>query len=619
MRPDEVMQNLEETKSEILRFTVELDALLAQNEINDTQYQTLLNEKLQGRTKEELISYIDDKIVEEQEKLLKKSKEKKTKRKVLIEGVAIVFVLLAFAGFMLTNNGSLTGYITATKQAQEIIGYNQTFDHYTETQLDLTNLTSLRISGVLEGTGAKVKLRINGIDYLIANIINPANAPDQITGMATGDGTITPEYLLTSDKASYALGETVTLAITPAAENYSMYVSFGEQTQKLDANTFITQSPGEHQAIAIIVLPSDMLRLETNFTVTEAGANGTLTEPPVIANETNETNPTNQTNETNATVIPEIPPKAPTSYQFTSLCLETCSLTQASNPILIVEPDDNSTLTISTIEVVQTKENQAPVQNKNIPDIILAPGQFTTLDLNDYFSDPDGDAVQYDINNIPEVNATIVDQHDLIITAEAPGQYPAYIYATDGDKLSTSNTFQIIINEANQTPTTPVISNETLPANATLNEIVDQCSNPDLNLRPSTCFIGVEEQAFASLAISIQDNKRQTMGMFTRFGNLIIRGLLIQGATGEPNPNDFQLGFSQINGFVETKTNTAWIDSDTGNLYITGKIYENQDTLQPSQDNAFVIRNKFGLVLGYFDEVNGDLYLRGNLVQLGKI
>jgi hypothetical protein len=615
MRPDEVMQSLEETRNEIIRFTNELDALLVQNEIDEVQYKTLLDEKLQGKAKEELISYIDDRIAEEQEKLLRKSKEKKTKRKVLIEGVAIVFVLLAFAGFMLTSDGSLTGYITATKQVQEIINYNQTFDHYTETQLDLANLTSLKISGVLEGTGAKVKLRINGIDYTVANIANPAFASSQITGMATGDGTGATEqiYALTSDKASYSLGETVTLTVAPEVDNKSFYVIIRDLTQKLDANTFITQHPGEHQAIAIIVLPSDMLRLEVNFTVTEATSNGTPIEPPLTTNETN------QTNETNTTVIPEIPPETPTGYQFVSLCLETCNLAQASNPILIVEPDENSTLTIRTIEVVQTRENQAPVQDKNIPDITLAPGQPTTLDLNDYFSDPDRDVVQYDINNIPEINATIVDQHNLMIMSETPGTYVAYIYATDGNKLTTSNTFQIIINEANQTPTTPIISNETLPANATPNEIADQCSNPDLNLRPSTCFIGVEEQAFASLAISIQDNKRQTMGLFTRFGNLIIRGLLIQDATGEPNPNDFQLGFSQINGFVETKTNTAWIASGTGNLYITGKIYENQDTLQPSQDNAFVIRNKFGLVLGYFDEINGDLYLRGNLVQLGKI
>jgi hypothetical protein len=114
MRPGEVMQSLEETRSEIIRFTNELDELLAQDEIDDMEYKILLNEKLQGKTKEELISYIDVRIAKEKEKIERKNKEKKTRRKVLMEGATIAFVLLAFAGFLLTYDGSMTGYITAT-------------------------------------------------------------------------------------------------------------------------------------------------------------------------------------------------------------------------------------------------------------------------------------------------------------------------------------------------------------------------------------------------------------------------------------------------------------------------------------------------------------------------
>ena len=231
--------------------------------------------------------------------------------------------------------------------------------------------------------------------------------------------------------------------------------------------------------------------------------------------------------------------------------------------------------------------------------------------------------MQYDINQILEINATI-SQNTLAITSATPGIYTAYIYATDGDKLVTSNTFTITITltttETNQTTNTT--TNETTPITNITTEppiTTDPCINPDLNLRPSTCFVGLEEQAFAGMALPVQDGQRGIVGVFTRFGNLIIRGLLIQDATGNPKENDFQIGFTETSGFSETNTMTAWIDSETGNLYLKGKIYENQEILNPSQYNTLVMRNKFGLILGYFDQIKGELYLRGNIVQLGRI
>ena len=117
----------------------------------------------------------------------------------------------------------------------------------------------------------------------------------------------------------------------------------------------------------------------------------------------------------------------------------------------------------------------------------------------------------------------------------------------------------------------------------------------------------------------VQNKKRERVGLFTRFGNLIIKGLLVQNATGEPDKDEFEVGFSETRNFEETRTSTAWIDTETGNMYLRGRIYENQEILNPSQFNTLIIRNKYGMILGYFDERKGDLYLRGNIVQLGRI
>ena len=608
-------------------FANELDKEISLNEIDETNYapqtketseeidnveeQPVQEHSLEEQSPEEqpveehsIISEEMPTPIEEKNKPQDNMDDSK-RRKILIFGTAAIILIIAIMGIILTNPGGLTGYTIATREIQQTTDFNQTFSQYTETQLELSNIISLKISGKLEGTGAKVKLRINGTDYLVAEIINP-NIENLITGQVIGEEAL--QYTITTDKALYLLGETATITITPDTENKSLYVSYGEQTQKLDTNTYLTQDLGEYQAIALIVLPDNILRLETNFTVS------------------------NETTTPIETPLPEPTLQETTGYKFSELCTDTCNIPENSNPILIIETEGNSTLTITQITTTQQKENNAPVQIKAIQGINLITGQATTLDLNEYFSDTDGDTIQYDINEIPEIDATI-SQNILTIASANLGVYTAYIYATDGDKLVTSNTFNVIITAAE----TENPDNQTTPTNETLNETTNitvnetpatpitnesttgSCSNPDMNLRPSACFAGLENTAFESLALPLQDKQRANVGVFTRFGNLIIRGLLTQDATGNPKENDFQIGFTETSGFSETNTMTAWIDSETGNLYLKGKIYENQEILNPSQYNTLVMRNKFGLILGYFDQLKGELYLRGNIVQLGRI
>jgi hypothetical protein len=537
----------------------------------------------------------------------KQTSDEEKKKKVLLLSAAATIIFLAILGLLFTTPGALTGFTTANREVQQTINFNQSFNQYTETQLDLGTITGLKISGNLEGTGAKIILRINGTDYLVADITNP-NIVNLTTETEPAPPEQIPQYSITTDKSSYLLGETVTITVTPDTENKSLYVSYGEQTQILENNTYLTQNLGEHQAIALITLPNDILRIETNFTVTNES--------------------TNETTSTENLTPPSEPPlpEQTSTYEFSGLCAETCNIPETSNAILIIETSENSTLTITQITTTQNKENQAPEQTQTIPDITQTTQETTTLDLNKYFSDPDNDTIQYDINQIPEIDATI-SQNILTIASATPGIYTAYIYATDGDKLVTSNTFTItIISATTETPTetnqtTNTTTNETIPITNTTETptATDPCSNPDLNLRPSTCFVGLEEQAFESLSLPLQDRQRGNVGMFTRFGNLIIKGMLVQGASGTPNDNDFQIGFTENSEFNQTNIMTVWIDSETGNLYLKGKIYENQEILEPAQYNTYVIRNKFGLILGYFDQLKGDLYLRGNIVQLGKV
>jgi len=514
------------------------------------------------------------------------------RRKIAIFSATAIILIIAIMGIIITTPGALTGYITATREVQQTVDYNQAFSQSTETQLTLNNIVGLRISGRLEGTAAKVKLRINGTDYLIADIVNPGTWNQTILEQ-------TPEYSIRTDKKAYLIGETATITITPDTENKSLYVSYGEQTQKLDNNAYAPQELGEYQAIALITLPDNILRLEINFTV----INGTiLPETP---------EPT-----------PETPPEQNNAYEFSELCTDTCTLAENSNPILIIETAENSTLVITQIITTQTKENQAPIQTQNIPDINLITGQVATLGLNQYFTDPEGDLVQYDINQILEINATI-SQNILAITSATPGIYTAYIYATDGDKLVTSNTFQITITQSEENQPineTPIITGETNLSNETNQAIpvasFTDCSDPNPNLRPPECIQGNEEQYFKNTPIYLQNLDRAIVGRVTAFGNIMIRGKLIENSEIKPGSRDFKISYFINDG--ETEVAAAWIDSQTGDLHLTGKIFEEQFSIMPTSQDAFLIQNRKGTNLGFIDRQTGNLYLRGNLIQERK-
>jgi len=599
MIAEDGINQLKENDQGIIEFASKLDEKLMLGEIDLVEYQVMMDEKYPITNQEEFVNEIHDQTSKDQ---AQHSKNKKTRMQLGIAG-AILVVIAVISIFSQQGPFTPTGFVIGEKQVQKAIDFNQAFSQYTETQLELGNITGLKISGRLEGAGARVKLRINGTDYLVADIINPTRqnqtAPEQA-----------PQYIISTDKTSYVIGETVTVTVTPGTENKSLYVSYGEQTQILDANTYITQELGEYQAIALITLPDDILRIETNFTVGNES--------------TNETTPIE-------TPTPENLPEQTNTYEFSGLCTETCNIPESSSAILIIETSENSTVTITQITTTQNKENQAPEQTRVIADITQTTQETTTLDLNEYFSDPDNDTVQYDINEIPEIDAAI-SQNILTITSANPGTYTAYIYATDGDKLVTSNTFQITIitaeaeNPDNQTnslnETTNETINETAPPGETITEppvLTDPCSSPDINQRPSYCFAGIEDKIYQDLSAPLENREGELLGRFNKFGNLIIKGLIVQEATGEPEADDFKIGYTETIDFMETTIYTAWISKATGNLYLRGGVREEQETLQPQQFDTFIIQNKLGIILAYFDERTGDLYIKGNIVQLGKI
>jgi hypothetical protein len=525
-----------------------------------------------------------------------------------------IVIIIGLGALLLRSTGSTTprvsGFITSEFSPADISQH--TFTQDTELQLNATDITGLKITGTMTGTRATVKLRTDDNEYLIGEITSASQ-------------NITQEYALRTDKSAYAKGEAVEIIISPEAPEKSIYITYNENTRIIDNTTYTPAENGDYIVTALITTEIGVIRLDTNFTVRESVPEGTP-----------------QPDNTAIQAITHPSSKANRSVSFSSLCIDTCTIDKATNPVIVITLEPGSELAISEISVAKEKNNLPITQKSAIPDMQLAAGEEKTLNLDDYFDDTNRDTIIYDINNLPEVNARI-DGSTLTLSSDKPGEYTAYIYATDGTELVTSNTFKIIVTESQSSPpttneTTPA-TNETMPItpagnetqlNETLNETqgtnqtaeavtTDPCSNPDLNQRPSSCFEGLESQVFKDILAPLENTKGETLGRFNRFGNLIIRGLIVQNSTGEPGADDFKLGYRQTVNFDEVTMYTVWISKESGNLYLKGTLREEQAVLSPAQSNVYTIQNKLGIVLGYFDILSGDLYLKGNIVQLGKI
>jgi len=601
MKPKEKIKELEEEKKGIISYTNELDEQLRQGEISKRKYNQEYKKQYGNQTKEELI-----KGIHQEKKSLEDKIKHHQRTKIHLGITAGILIILGIISLFSNMPQVPTGMVTSdTRTTKTTIDYDKTFNHYTETQLNLNNLTSLKISGTLKGTSATIKLRINNTEYTIAEL-NNQEQKNLITGMTTGTNTEpTPEYELNTDKKEYAIGETITLNTQPETNNTSYYIETGTQRIKLEQNTYITEKTGEHQAIALITLTDDIIRTETNFTVnnqtlntTEANASEQSAELNTTTNKTNTT-----TNQTNNETTNQTQPETENTLTFTEACLETCNIPETNKPTLIIQPAKNTNITITKLIITQNKKNQAPKQTQKIPDITQTTTQTTTLNLDNYFTDPEGDTIHYDTNNIPEIKTTITGS-ELTISSQQTGTYTSYIYATDGNQLTTSNTYKISITKGINK--TNITTNKTTTAENTQLG----CDHPNPNKRPPEC-LTQEEKPLIGSNVYLTNSNRNNMARITPLGNMILRGQVLENSDNmNPGKEDFRV-VRMTSGHEEETI--AWIDTQTGDLYLTGNVVEEDYFLEPTP-NAYVIQNKKGLNQAYIDRSTGNLHIKGNLI-----
>ena len=251
--------------------------------------------------------------------------------------------------------------------------------------------------------------------------------------------------------------------------------------------------------------------------------------------------------------------------EFSEECIETCSLSglNKSAYTLVFEIEDDAVLRIDRIsyDMLVDVANSPPVLLKNFSIANVPKNKNVTINLSEYFADPDGDALTYwyykpnNITIVFESNiATIVPDKGI------EGISYTYLVANDSENIAVSNLFVINVSE------------EALP---------------------------VELKFF-----EIRDNLDRKLAVFDSFGNLNIKGALIQNTEPIADENDFviQDSFGNLSAVVK---------NPDGDLMIRGNLVEQQKALTPTP-NSFIIQDQKGEAVAYFNST-GSLFLKGIL------
>ncbi|MDD5086627.1 MAG: GLUG motif-containing protein, partial [Candidatus Nanoarchaeia archaeon] len=138
------------------------------------------------------------------------------------------------------------------------------------------------------------------------------------------------------------------------------------------------------------------------------------------------------------------------AYKFENECVETCSINlDESYYVLRVELYD-AVLVVDSVDysVIRERENHAPVQIKNISDIVVYKDYYSEIDLNEYFYDEDNDILYYSFYDVDNIDI-FVENGIAKITPEKGfvGKKYTFVTVNDSEEKVISNVFAIDVVE----------------------------------------------------------------------------------------------------------------------------------------------------------------------------
>ena len=125
-----------------------------------------------------------------------------------------------------------------------------------------------------------------------------------------------------------------------------------------------------------------------------------------------------------------------------------------------------------TLTILPRENNQAPTASSTTPVLNVEPGSSLDVDLNIYFSDPDGDPMIYTASSSDTTRATVdTSGSTMTITAVALGRSTLTVTATDNSNATGTLTFSVLIKYADSplgADAIPGLSSEELSQLSTL-------------------------------------------------------------------------------------------------------------------------------------------------------
>ncbi len=258
--------------------------------------------------------------------------------------------------------------------------------------------------------------------------------------------------------------------------------------------------------------------------------------------------------------------------EFSGICIDTCSLSglNKSSYNILFEVEGDAVLKIDKIaySVIADVQNKAPILQQNFTTINISRNKYSKINLSQYFSDPDGDNLQYGYYNPGNLTMLFENNTAIIIPDKNfEGRMFTFLTANDSQYSAVSNVFDINV----------------LPA---------KYNFPNINLSLGS--------------FEIRDKNDTRLAAFDGFGNLNIKGNLMQNAALSADSDDFAISNS-------TSGLNAVITNPEGNILLKGTVSQNLGMLNATP-NSFIIQDKNGTVVAYFNS-NGDLFLKGTFLD----
>ncbi|HIJ01220.1 TPA: hypothetical protein HA363_01080, partial [Candidatus Woesearchaeota archaeon] len=512
------MNELEKSRKEqenFIRFVNKLDIKYRLGKITKFEREFLIKSITKGLSIKQYIEKLNQRIHS-----LEKIKTKKTfdyKRQVL-HSAFVVFLFIGLVYFFLSP--TFTGFITFEDVKQYSIIVDQSYSAgITEYNFNVKNLsnsagniTSIKINGKYSGQFKIYVLRENeSAKYMIYDSVNLSKEDysNLITGLAISEETnnnfsgindtmindseiindsepiVEPEIIndnevindsyLINDSEIVDTNESMIKNISESTENISeSIIDYTNYSLNDSADYSINDSADTNitfnESIDLSNLSTEISNITDNIT------NETSEFEEVFVNVT--INQTIGLNETLVNVSENLTQNITELIIYTDLfdeCQETCNIDiSPENLLLVIEVDDNSSFYLESIIFLQKIQNNPPIQIKQIPD--LAANQ--SINLSEYFMDPDNDELFYDIYSVDGLSLEI-DNNIARFVLAGIDTASTFIYATDGEELINSSMFTITTFQ----PLNTTLNVSELPFSVDEKLIDEWTSNPENAVR----------------------------------------------------------------------------------------------------------------------------------------